>query len=181
MAAPPDKFIGNLNGRWLLNKTLSDDYERVMSLQGVAWLVRKAICRASTTISIRQEGVGPATTIALDNTSNLGVQGTTEVRQLDWEFATHNDFVWGNVRGRSKFVSITDTPAGFPAANARDDAQNEDSELLYNEIEALNGSWKSQMLWGFEIIDGSRYFVRHVKASRGSEHATARLVYNYLA
>ena len=170
-----------------------------MSLQGVSWLVRKAICLASITISIRQEGVGRATAITIHNMANFGVQGTTEVRKLDWEFTAHKDHVWGHVRGRSKFVPAIDRPVGFSGANAPNDAQNEHSELLYNEIQAVDGSWKSQMvchtvtlpmhdtnylfmqLWAFEIVEGSRYFVRHVKASRGSEQAVARLVYNYLA
>lgn len=34
-------------------------------------------------------------------------------------------------------------------------------------------------VWGFEIIDNSRYLVRHVTVKRGNESSSAKLVYEY--
>ncbi|KLU85318.1 hypothetical protein MAPG_04346 [Magnaporthiopsis poae ATCC 64411] len=41
MAAPPSKTLRDLNGKWVMNKTLSDSTEPALALQGIGWLYLK--------------------------------------------------------------------------------------------------------------------------------------------
>lgn len=41
-----------------------------------------------------------------------------------------------------------------------------------------NDSWQTQV-WGFEIMDGKRYYVRHVVVRKEDDWKQARLVYDY--
>lgn len=156
MAAPPEKTIRDLNGRWLLvcgriypydikltctvqNKSLSGNSERLMALQRVPWIIRKAICLADITIRIKQEGSGRSTTIILENTANFNVKGTVEARKLDWEMTPHEDYIWGRVQGRSKFMPSTQIPSDLLTAG-------NDEDVILSEVNAINGSWDSQMV-----------------------------------
>lgn len=38
MAAPPEKTISNLTGKWTLDRKLSSGLDEVMALQGLGWL-----------------------------------------------------------------------------------------------------------------------------------------------
>ena len=43
MAAPPEITCTNLTGKFSMNKTLGDNLEPMLVLQGISWPLRKAI------------------------------------------------------------------------------------------------------------------------------------------
>ncbi|KAL7628746.1 hypothetical protein AAE478_000261 [Parahypoxylon ruwenzoriense] len=130
MAAPASKTIGDLNGKWVLNKALSDSVEPALALQGVGWLVRKAIGSATVTLHVKQYKAAPspidsssstpasappaadaplATHIDIQQTVGAaGLKGTAEHRCLDYEFRDHSDWLFGHVQGRSRFVAAAE-------------------------------------------------------------------------
>ncbi|KAF2013082.1 hypothetical protein BU24DRAFT_425642 [Aaosphaeria arxii CBS 175.79] len=180
MAAPPEKTVRDINGSWLLNKALSGSTEKLMALQGVSWLMRKAILLAEITICIDQHGSGPDTTIILENKANFGIKATTETRKLDWVTAYHKDSIWGEVYGRSKFVSAAEVSQDATLMGLFQHFEMEVQDIVYSEAGATSGTWNSQMVWAFETISETRYFVRNTRVSKAADEEFARIVYDYL-
>ena len=120
------------------NKSLSSNFERLMTLQGVPWIIRKAICLADITIHIEQRGTGRSTTMILENKANFNIKGTVETQTLDWEMAPHEDYIWGRVQGRCKFMPALHVPIALPTAD--------DEDVIFGEVNATDGSWNSQMV-----------------------------------
>ncbi|KAB8275174.1 hypothetical protein BDV30DRAFT_225231 [Aspergillus minisclerotigenes] len=96
MATPEDITIGNLNGNWVM--------------QGVPWLLRKAMAAVTLYINIttyqtpQPETGEPVTNIDFNQTAGGKLGGTTEKRTLSWEIKEHKDYIFGEVQGQSEFV-----------------------------------------------------------------------------
>jgi len=60
------------------NKTLSDDTDAVLALQGVGWWTRKAIGLATLTLHTKQYEKDGVTHIDIEQTATGGIKGTTE-------------------------------------------------------------------------------------------------------
>lgn len=127
MALPPTVTIRDLNGVFVLNKTLSQSPDALLALQGLSWLTRKAIWLATITLTIRSytdstsanppPDAQPVTTQNIDTatptvthidiTSTVsGLRTTTqENRTLDWTTRSHHDSIFGHVEGRSRFIT----------------------------------------------------------------------------
>ncbi|KAI5867078.1 hypothetical protein GGS23DRAFT_593810 [Durotheca rogersii] len=144
MAAPASKTVRDLNGKWVLNKALSDSVDPALTLQGVSWLVRKAIGAASVTLHVKQYQGAPraavetepaaaedevATHIDIEQAvGGAGLKGTTEHRCLDNRFREHADWLFGRVRGRSRHLSLAELRA-LAAGEARDRGWVEDDAV----------------------------------------------------
>lgn len=106
-----------------------------LSLQGVGWIVRKAIGAATVTLHVKQyQGapsppVEPSTTSDDDNdnlvthvdiqqVATAGVKGTAEARCLDYVFREHRDWLFGHVQGRSRWLGAGELPALVDEARA---------------------------------------------------------------
>ena len=76
MAAPADKTTRDFSGTWVMNKTLSDDSDAILALQGVGWFMRKTLRLATITLSIKhykdESGVEK---IDIDQTISGGIKG----------------------------------------------------------------------------------------------------------
>lgn len=66
----------------------------MLTLQGIGWIVRKAISIATITLDVKQyrddEGVEH---IDIEQTATGGVKGTTENRTLDWTYVFLSFFI----------------------------------------------------------------------------------------
>ncbi|TVY54938.1 hypothetical protein LSUE1_G009423, partial [Lachnellula suecica] len=106
MAAPPEITLKDLTGDWVMNKTLSDDTDPILVLQGVSWFTRKAISLATITLHTKQyTDSDNETHIDIEQTATGGIKGTTEIRVLNWSERTHTDSIFGTVKGRSRWLS----------------------------------------------------------------------------
>lgn len=111
MAAPSDVTMQNLNGTWVMNKTLSSDTDAVLSLQGIGWLTRKAIGVATITLSVKEwiepnaddPANAPITKIHIEQTATGGIKNT-ESRTTDWRVREHKDRTFGKCSGQSRMV-----------------------------------------------------------------------------
>lgn len=45
--------------------------------------------------------------------------------------------------------------------------------------ESVGNGWTANQIWGFEVINGERRYVRHVIVRKGDDWKLARLVYDY--
>jgi hypothetical protein len=84
----------------------------MLELQGVGWLMRKAIQMATISLSVKhyKDDTG-VEHIDIDQTLSGGIAGTTERRILDWVYREHEDHIFGALLGksrRSKWEDITE-------------------------------------------------------------------------
>ncbi|KAK3178900.1 hypothetical protein OEA41_001037 [Lepraria neglecta] len=149
MAAPPEKTLKDLNGKWVMNKSLSDDYDRILEMQGVGWFLRKAISFATVTLTVKQyvdkDGL---THIDIQQVATGGVQGTTENRTLDWTWRDHKDGIFGNVKGKSRWVKLVDVDDDDFLKIGYDDMEGEHVQAYAENDE--NGWTANQVSFGFE-------------------------------
>ncbi|KAH6619558.1 hypothetical protein B0J18DRAFT_248045 [Chaetomium sp. MPI-SDFR-AT-0129] len=194
MAAPANKTIADLNGKWYMNKTLSSPIEAGLALQGVSWVARKAVSVASLTLVVNQfvappsppaePSATPVTHIVIDQTGTGGMKGTTEKRCLDNVYREHSDWLFGNVRGRTQFLpneEITDEflKSGWLEGEEEKTGPNGTSHLI-SYVENNERGWTATQIWGFKIINGERRYVRNVVIAKGSERIELQLVYDFV-
>ncbi|KAE8140880.1 hypothetical protein BDV38DRAFT_279857 [Aspergillus pseudotamarii] len=110
MATPAHIMIGSLNGNWTINRSLTGETDHILKLQGIPWLLRKALAVVTVHINIttyetnESETGKPITNIDCNQTTSGRLAGTTEKRRLTWENKEHEDYFFGKVQGRSEFV-----------------------------------------------------------------------------
>jgi hypothetical protein len=189
MAAPPEITIKNLTGKFTMNKSLSDNTDPLLSLQGLSWFLRRTIGLATIILTIKEyEESGQ---IHIDITSAAsGLSSTQEDRTLNWEDQPHQDKIFGKVIGRSRMINLgagtfepqepydEPTKAFLLARTLKDEsalvqtsAKNQDSGY----------GWTAEQVWGFEEVQGKRYYTRRVvgRNAKGDKTERVRLVYDY--
>lgn len=196
MAAPANKTINDLNGKWLMNKTLSDSPEPGLALQGIGYLTRKAVGLTTVTLHIKQFMEDGVMHIDIDQTATGGIKGTSENRRVDGERREHSDWLFGTVSASSQWAGGEHPPvAEFDSVKAHDPEYLTKDWLegpeeatgpgganhLVNSVRAENGgTWTAAQVWGFEMIGDERRYTRHVVLKKGPETVHLRLVYDYL-
>jgi hypothetical protein len=181
MAAPPNITLQSLSGKYSLNKSCSDDFSKVLSLQGVNMLVRKAATAASVHLTISQPSPNE---IKMAQSVTAGkIPGTTEDYTLDWEWRSNEDSFFGTVEGRSRWVNVEDgRNSGIVGQGEGEWIEGDsDGKLIQAEGKKPDGEWEAAHLWGFEIVDGERRHTRRVlvKNNKGDE-LKVRMVYDYV-
>jgi hypothetical protein len=196
MAAPANKTIGDLNGKWTMNKTLSSDVGPGLALQGIGWVTRKLVNIAVLTLQVKQfeappspaeqptPGVTSCTHIEVDQTGTAGMKGSTEKRCLDFAFREHKDWLFGHVKGQTKFAKQEEVEDEFLKKGWLDGAEEKtgpDGALhVWSYVESMTDGWTATQVWGFQIVEGVRRHVRHVVIAKGAERVDLVLVYDFL-
>ncbi|GKZ38842.1 hypothetical protein AbraIFM66950_011365 [Aspergillus brasiliensis] len=217
MAAPADISLKNLNGEWTMDKALSDPSEPILELQGMGWLMRKALNVATVTLSIKEYPDAAEPTIwhiDIDQTVTGGIKGTTERRISDNKHREHEDHIFGHLKGRSRFFRgskgedgkvrpytdfetkidepqvykflrgevLADGSAceGFVVDETGEEFGEGEGLWYISSVENLDNGWTAEQVWGFEIIDGKRYYTRRVAVVKGKTYKLARLVYSFI-
>ncbi|KAH9984179.1 hypothetical protein BJV77DRAFT_1072342 [Russula vinacea] len=182
MAAPSSITTLDLSATWVMNKTLSDDTDAILRLQGVSWFTRRAISLATVTLYVRHykddDGIER---IDIDQTLT-GIPGTSEHRILDWTLREHEDYLFGAVIGKSRRVKLDEIENEFLRDGWLPDTAESGAINSYVESDTpkSNTTWIAEQTWGFENIDDERRYVRHVDfVGPGNEHIQARLVYDF--
>lgn len=198
MAAPPEITIKNLSGKFTINKSLSDDPGALFSLQGLSWFLRRTIWLATVILTIKE--YKEAGEIHIDITSAAtGLSSTQEDRTLDWKDRPHQDKVFGKVSGRSRMVNLSsgkiepqepyDEPTkAFLQAKTLKDGKTasrfeDETALLQSYAKNLDSGygWSAEQVWGFEEVQGKRYYTRRIvgRNAKGDKVERVRLVYDY--
>ncbi|PBP16157.1 hypothetical protein BUE80_DR013039 [Diplocarpon rosae] len=184
MAAPAEQTLKDLSGQWVMNKTLSDDTDAVLALQGVGWLTRKAIGLATVTLHVKQYvDESSITHVDIEQTATGGMKGTTELRILDWTDRSHNDYVFGNVTGKNRWSSLQDIDDAFLKDGWLEGEEEVAGPNREKHIESWvkneEKGWTAQQIWGFATIEGKRYYARRVVVKKADQVLKVRLVYNW--
>jgi len=185
MAAPLHITTLDFSATWVMNKTLSDDTDEVLRLQGISWLTRRAIGLATITLYAKHykddDGVEH---IDIQQTLTGGISGTIENRILDWTFREHEDHLFGAVLGRSRRVKLDQIENDFLRSGWLPDTEEHGAINSYvkSDTPKSGTTWTAEQIWGFEEINGERRYVRHLDfTGPGGEHLQARLVYDFYA
>ncbi|KAJ5898973.1 hypothetical protein N7495_003717 [Penicillium taxi] len=107
MAAPADITIKNLNGQWVMDTTQSNPFDPILDLQGVGWLLRKALAYATITLQIREYTDTEDSTIYhidIQQVVTGGINGNKEERKMNWAVREHKDNIFGEVAGCSRLI-----------------------------------------------------------------------------
>ncbi|PWY80694.1 hypothetical protein BO70DRAFT_362650, partial [Aspergillus heteromorphus CBS 117.55] len=103
----------------------------------------------------------------------------------------------GKVRPYLKFDSETEDPLVFRFLRGEVLADGKECEgflveelgeeygegeglWLQSFVENLDVGWTAEQIWGFEIIDGKRYYTRRVAVVKDGSYKLARFVYSYI-
>ncbi|PCG89368.1 Hypothetical protein PENO1_104430 [Penicillium occitanis (nom. inval.)] len=131
MAAPSDISIENLTGVWMLDKKLSTDSDPLLALQGINWVVRKAIGMTEVTVKIKHfEAPSPTTgstinQIAISQSTNVNLGGTNETRYLDWQEYPQEDHIFGKTIVQSRFIGNSNGVANpVPSVETRTETRD---------------------------------------------------------
>lgn len=128
---------------------------------------------------------------------------------MNWSERDHEDRIFGKVKGRSRmFDGLAEFDMQGPGGEGEADEkflqaevsrdgstpEREDGQTAWldeskgrhvqswvrNVDETAVGGWTAEQVWGFEVLDGKRYYTRRVVVRKGEERVErARLVYDY--
>lgn len=193
MAAPANKTINDLNGKWVMNKELSDSPEPALSLQGIGWMTRKAIGLATVTLHVKQftgapkppnTSTDPVTLIDIEQTATAGLKGTSEHRCLDFEFREHSDWLFGNCRGQSAWRSpeeIDDAHLKKDWLEGPEEATGpEGKSHILSHVENIDDGWTATQIWGFQTVRGERRYVRNIVVAKDGQRVEFKLIYDWV-
>ncbi|RDW59259.1 hypothetical protein BP5796_12183 [Coleophoma crateriformis] len=180
MAAPASITLKSLDGQWAMNRKLSGDYDPVLKLQGVNWLMRKVLSMASVTVTIKEWEEGGLTHIHVENRPASGLPPTTEDRIFDYKGIELAHPLFGKVRSQTRWAGAADLDEvdEFLAKGFETEA----SKTLFVHImtEHLDHGVVTHQAWGFEEVEGERFQTRHIVVKKGDEVLRMMLAYDYL-
>lgn len=156
--------------------------------------MRKGIGLATVTLDVKQytgppsppaDASGPPVVhIDVKQTATGNIKATTELRCLDDTPRDHSDWLFGTIRGRSRWATVDDVDDPWLAkdwleGDEEKSGPNGETHLL-NIAESVDKGWTATQVWGFQMVDGVRRYCRHVVVAKGSKREELKLVYDYL-
>jgi len=184
MAAPESATLENLNGTWIMNKTLSDDPDAILQLQGVGWIIRKAISLLTITLIVKEyRDADGKYHIDIEQPGAAGIKGTSEHRTVNGGWSEHEDHIFGAVKGLTTWQKLSelkddDEDEAFLKKGWAEDIVKSD-EVIKARADSIKNGWASTQIWGFEVINGDRRYVRHVVVKKGDKTIRSKLIYDY--
>ena len=138
------------------NKSLSDAFDPVLSLQGIGWLTRKALGAATITQHLYQS---PTT-------------GEDKGRS---RYSTMAKTVEEGKSGGAKEEDIKFLAEGWLK-------ETEDGDIVESYVDNEGNAWTAWQIWGFADIGGERKLTRKfvVRKKNKDEVVRVRLVYDYI-
>jgi len=140
------------------------------------------ITMTTVTLSVKQYEEDGVTHIDIEQTGTGGIKGSTERRTLDWNERETNSPIFGHIRGKSRWVSLSEIEDPFLKEGFEDSlSATEGAKVIHALAITTANSSIAQQIWGFEIIDGQRYYVRHVIVEKEKEgvRREVKLVYDW--
>ena len=161
------------------------------------WLVRKVLRYASLSLQIahgvtlsdnKTDGVtekygdinstdGPVSTIHIKQSVNPGGFDSEGTYLVDGTAHRESLPIFGDVLMRLRYIKVEDVPDEELRRSLYDGTPSKIiiDEVAHNETRG----WDARVFWGFEMIDGKRYFTRNVSTTKGKETVVCRIVYTH--
>jgi hypothetical protein len=162
---------------------LSDDPDPILSLQGVGWIIRKAISMITVTLVTKQYEEDGKTHIDIEQPGAAGIKGTTENRVVEGGWSEHEDHIFGPVKGITKWAKLSelkdDDPDEAFLKKGWSQSTIEADEVINSYAESLKNGWNATQIWGFAVVNDEYRYVRNVVVKKGDKVIRARLVYDF--
>lgn len=130
---------------------------KLCSKQGIGWFLRKAISLATVTLTIRQYLENSITHIDIQQTATGGIQGTTELRKLDWIYHDHKDGIFGDCRGKARWVKLKNVDDDEFLKTGWDDMEG---EHVQSYVESKTNGWTADQVMPVLAFCASLVFYR---------------------
>ncbi|KAL8830506.1 MAG: hypothetical protein Q9170_005709 [Blastenia crenularia] len=111
-------------------------------MQGVSWLMRRAIAIASVTMTINQYTKDDQMHFDCTMVATGGIT-TVEDRILDWEMRDATDKVFGEVKGKSRWVRLADVDDDDYLKTGYDDLEG---EHVQSWTQSKKGDWTTNQV-----------------------------------
>ncbi|KAJ6505804.1 hypothetical protein C8R47DRAFT_1037755 [Mycena vitilis] len=183
MAVPADLTTLNLSGKFAMNKTLSGDTDKILTLQDVGFLKRKVIAAATVTLDIKhyKDDAG-VEKIDIDQTLTGGFPVPKEERTLSWTERSDKDDLFGHVIGKTRRCQVAELDEEFLKKNWTPDTLEHGvvQFLVKSDTPKSNTTWIVNQAWGIQEINGERRYARNMKfTGPKGEDIEVLLVYDY--
>jgi hypothetical protein len=177
MAIPTEITIRNLTGVYTLNRQLSDSSQNVLKMQNIGWVIRQAVAYSTVTVTVQQytdsDGINH---LDQEQLSTGGIKNF-EDRVMDWQWTEKENWIWGKVNGKSRYVKAAEVDDAYLKEGWEDGVEGEVVEGL---AESKKDGWNAWQIWGFGVVDGERKHVRKILAKRpGWKDERIRMVYDW--
>jgi hypothetical protein len=141
----------------LQNHTLSDDTDKILTLQGVGWAKRKIINNATITLHIKHYTDNQsAEHIDIEQTLTGGITASPELRTLDWTWREVDHSIFGATIGRSRRIPLADVTDEYLKSGWVPDVSRDGAIQVYAESDKKNPhTWKSDMVSKFSPYLGT--------------------------
>ncbi|TCD62776.1 hypothetical protein EIP91_006420 [Steccherinum ochraceum] len=183
MAVPESMTTLDISGEFIMDKTLSDDSDEILRLQGVSWFTRRAISMATVYLTIKHDKTAEGVEhIVIDQVLTGGLGGSTEERTLDWQERETSQPLFGPVLGRSRRIKLEELEDEYLKNGWLPDVTEHGAiQAIAQSDTAKSGRvWYSEQVFGFEEINGERRQTRHVHfIGPEQEDIHVRFVYDY--
>ncbi|KAL8664428.1 MAG: hypothetical protein Q9168_007910 [Polycauliona sp. 1 TL-2023] len=152
MAAPPHKNLHNIAGRWTLNKPLS---KPDLNLQNINIFIRSIATHTSVHLTISQPS--PSSIHLQQSATGASIPAVTEDWILDWTWRDGHDPLFGDMKGRARWIGIDDAQV----EGSEFDREADDGMIMQAEWKR-DDEWGGTHYWGFEDVQGERRYVRRI-------------------
>lgn len=120
------------------------------------------------------------THVDIQQTATGGLKGTAEDRTLDNDWREHSDWLFGNVKGRTKWVANTAEIGDDAFLKSNWATDGEADEHIFAYVENLDKGWTATQVWGFQVVNGERRHARNVVVAKGTERVEMRMIYDFV-
>ncbi|KAB5578100.1 hypothetical protein GE09DRAFT_1088505 [Coniochaeta sp. 2T2.1] len=158
MACPNSYTLRNLEGRFRINKQLSDNTESLLALQGIGWAIRKLMVNLPVGVNIKSFlGEDGIYVVDVENTIGGGIYSTKEHRVLDWVPVEGVNANFGKLKVRNGWSALEEINDDFLKFELEKGHDRDD--VIFIKVESL---------------DHGRIVV-----TKDSKRETARLVFDW--
>ncbi|KAI0471726.1 hypothetical protein GGR56DRAFT_681980 [Xylariaceae sp. FL0804] len=182
MAAPNDSNILNVTGRWIPNRALSDPLDGCFALQGIPWTVRKVINFATLELQYvqetRTEDSAPFS-FTFKQTVRPGGFDQHNRYVIDSQKRTDTVPIFGEIAMHARYLEHGEVTQEQTLGNEIDHDDGGRHAALLEVVESAHMGWVASTVWAFETINGQRRFCKYNIVTKGSQRATAKMVYDY--
>lgn len=103
--------------------------------------------------------------------------------------------VFGKIRGQTKFVSAEELDDLVQEKSIADDGYLSadwiegraeqtgpgDASHVFNCVRSVGEGWTATQVWGFQMVDGERRYVRNVVVAKDGESRNLKIVYDWIS
>ncbi|TFK84280.1 hypothetical protein K466DRAFT_602146 [Polyporus arcularius HHB13444] len=183
MAAPADMTSRDFSGKFVMNKSLCENAQDILEMQGVAPALRETLSLAVPHLAIKHHTAASGIEHIDVEQTVPGLRASSERRVLDGSQKTVESPIFGALIVQNRRATADELGAGWLKDGLLPETFVDGTvvhSLAQSDPEKGGEAWRVEQTWGFEHVGGAKRYVRrvYVVGSKG-ESVQGRLVYDY--